>query len=30
LEGIFINDQPNGNCLLHKSDGTVEEQFFWK
>jgi hypothetical protein len=23
LEGIFRNDQPKGNCLLHKSDGSV-------
>ena len=28
LEGIFINDQPNGKCFLYKSDGTIEEQDF--
>ena len=23
LEGIFKNDYPQGNCILHKSDGTI-------
>ena len=23
LEGIFKNDHPTGNCILHKSDGTT-------
>ncbi len=22
LEGIFKNDLPRGNCILHKNDGT--------
>jgi hypothetical protein len=29
LEGIFINDQPNGECILHKPDGTIETHIFW-
>ena len=28
LEGIFLNDQPNGECILHKPDGTVERHNF--
>ena len=29
LEGIFINDQPNGGCILHKPDVTTELHIFW-
>ena len=27
LEGIFKNDHPIGNCLLHKNDGTIINVF---
>ena len=28
LEGIFKNDRPSGNCVLHRADGTIENQQF--
>ena len=28
LEGIFRNDRPSGNCVLHRADGTIENQQF--